>query len=150
MEGIVFEFWTIWSWLAIGVVLIILEMIAPGMIFVWFGVAGVVTGLVVGIFPTMAWPAQLTLFSILAVVSLVLGRRYIKRNPTKSQDDSLNRRADLYVGRTFTLSEAIVNGQGKVQVDDSIWKVRGPELALGALVRVVDTDGTVLNVEAES
>ncbi|TDI60765.1 MAG: NfeD family protein [Alphaproteobacteria bacterium] len=150
MEDFVFEFWTVWSWLAIGVGLIIVEMIAPGLIFVWFGVAGIVTGLVVGVAPMMAWPAQLTLFSVLALVSLVSGRMWLKKHPLKTQDESLNRRADQYVDRTFTLSEAIVNGQGKVQVDDSIWKVRGPDMDLGSLVRVVGTDGTVLNVEAET
>lgn len=150
MEDFVFEFWTVWSWLAIGVGLIIVEMIAPGLIFVWFGVAGIVTGLVVGVAPMMAWPAQLILFSVLALVSLVSGRMWLKKHPLKTQDESLNRRADQYVDRTFTLSEAIVNGQGKVQVDDSIWKVRGPDMDLGSLVRVVGTDGTVLNVEAET
>ncbi len=150
MEDFVFEFWTVWSWLAIGIGLIIVEMIAPGLIFVWFGVAAIVTGLVVGVAPMMAWPAQLTLFSVLALVSLVSGRMWMKKHPLKTQDESLNRRADQYVDRTFTLSEAIVNGQGKVQVDDSIWKVRGPDMDLGSLVRVVGTDGTVLNVEAET
>ncbi len=150
MEDFVFEFWTVWSWLAIGVGLIIVEMIAPGLIFVWFGVAAIVTGLIVGVAPLMAWPAQLTLFSVLALVSLVSGRMWLRKHPLKTQDESLNRRADQYVGRTFTLSEAIVNGQGKVQVDDSIWKVRGPEMDLGSLVRVVGTDGTVLIVEAET
>jgi len=41
-----------------------------------------------------------------------------------------------------------VNGVGKVTVDDSTWRVKGPDLAVGTLIRVVDIDGVVFKVEA--
>ena len=83
----------------------------------------------------------------MSLASLVVGRAYLKRNPVGSDEQSLNRRADQYVGLTFTLVEAIVGGHGKVKVDDSIWKVVGPDLPEGTRVRVTGTSATVLEVE---
>ena len=51
------------------------------------------------------------------------------------------------MGRTFTLDEPIVNGLGKVRVDDSTWKISGEDCAAGSKVRVVDVDGVVFRVE---
>jgi len=95
----------------------------------------------------MGWAIQLGIFSVMSLASLVVGRAYLKRNPVGSDEQSLNRRADQYVGLTFTLVEAIVDGHGKVKVDDSIWKVVGPDLPEGTRVRVTGTSATVLEVE---
>ena len=56
------------------------------------------------------------------------------------------RKASL--GREFTLEAPIVNGVGKVDVDDSTWRVRGPNLPAGSQIRVTRIDGVVLVVEA--
>ena len=70
-------------------------------------------------------------------------------SPTETDLPTLNRRGEQYVGRHFTLEEAIVNGQGKIRVDDSTWKIEGPEdLPAGSQVQVIAVAGTVLKVEA--
>ena len=45
------------------------------------------------------------------------------------------------------MSEPIVNGRGRIVVDDSSWKVEGPDLPAGATIEVVSADGVVLAVE---
>ena len=42
--------------------------------------------------------------------------------------------------------EAIEQGSGKARLGDGVWKVSGPELPVGARVRVVGVDGTILKV----
>ena len=76
-----------------------------------------------------------------------MGRGYIKKKPFESDKPNLNRRGAQYVGRTFTLSEPITNGFGKIRVDDSTWKVEGSDSPAGAQIRVVGVDGVVLKVE---
>jgi inner membrane protein len=68
---------------------------------------------------------------------------------TRSTDNQrrLNRRAESYVRRMFTLDGAIVDGRGRVRVDDTVWLVAGPDLPAGARVRVTGTDNTLLLVE---
>ncbi len=43
-----------------------------------------------------------------------------------------------------------MNGRGSVSSGDTIWRVKGPELAAGTRVKVVGVDGTVLKVEPET
>jgi inner membrane protein len=45
------------------------------------------------------------------------------------------------------LYEAIENGQGKIKVDDSIWKVHGEDCGIHSKVKVVGVRGTVFDVK---
>ena len=136
-----------WHWWVAGIAFIVIEALVPGALFLWMGVAAGVVGLVVLIFPDLDWQYQLLLFALFAVVSAFGWRAYQRRHPTKTDRPTLNRRGEQYVGRTFDLTAAIVNGQGKIHVDDSTWKVEGDDLPAGAKVKVTGADGTLLKVE---
>ncbi len=136
-----------WHWLVFGTALAVLEMLVPGVVFLWMGIAAGITGIVLWIQPDLTWELQLTVFAILSVISTVAGRILWKRLETESDHPTLNRRGVQYVGRTFTLTEAIINGFGKINVDDTTWKICGSDLDVGATVRVVGVDGVVLKVE---
>ena len=41
-----------------------------------------------------------------------------------------------------------MGGEGRIRVDDSSWRVTGPNQPAGAAVRVVRVDGATLVVEA--
>jgi membrane protein implicated in regulation of membrane protease activity len=98
------------------------------------------------VLPGMGWEMQLLLFSVLSVVSVV-GWKKLRPVPPATDQPTLNRRGEAYVGRQFTLQEPIVNGIGKLRVDDTIWRVSGPDAAVGRTVRVTGVDGTTLKVE---
>jgi membrane protein implicated in regulation of membrane protease activity len=138
---------TIWHWLILATAMLILEAFAPGAIFLWLGVAAGCTGVLMWLIP-MGWQVQLSLFSVLSIASALGWRYYRGKNPSVSDQPTLNRRGHQYVGRVFTLEHAIVNGVGKVRVDDSTWKISGPDLGAGTSVKVVDVDGVVFRVEA--
>jgi len=148
MSITIFDEITFWHWLIAGVILIALEMAVPGVVFMWIGIAAIITGVVSWASPDLAMEWLLIIFAVLSVLSVVLGRTYLKRNPLQSDHPKLNRRGEQYVGRHFTLSEPIVGGFGKIKVDDSTWKVSGEDMAVGAKVEVVAVDGVVLKVEA--
>ena len=139
-----------WYWLIAAVVMIILEMVLPLAYFLWMGISAFIVGLLLYVMPTMPLLIQVVIFGVLSVVTLILYKRHQKANPIVKDEPNLNRRGEQYVGRLFTLEEAIVNGVGKVKVDDSIWKVRGSDSPAGMKVRVISVDGTVFNVEAET
>lgn len=144
----IFDEITFWHWLIAGVILIALEMAVPGVVFMWIGIAAIITGIVAWASPDLAMEWLLIIFAVLSVLSVVLGRTYLKRNPLQSDHPKLNRRGEQYVGRHFTLSEPIVGGFGKIKVDDSTWKVSGDDMSVGAKVEVVAVNGVVLKVEA--
>jgi inner membrane protein len=139
-----------WYWLVAAVVMIILEMLLPAAYFLWMGISAFVVGLLLYVVPSIPLLIQVIIFGVLSVVALVLYKRHKKSNPTVNDEPSLNRRGEQYIGRTFTLEEPIVNGVGKVKVDDSIWKVKGKDSPVGMKVRVLSVDGTIFNVETET
>ena len=139
-----------WHWLALALVFFIVEMLAPGAIFLWFGIAAAVVGAIMIIASDLSWQVQIILFSLLSVISLIAWRMYVKRNPpADNQYPTLNKRGEDLIGRVFTLDEDIVNSYGKIKVDDTMWKIRGEDITSGGKVRVTEVDGTVLVVERD-
>ena len=134
-----------WAWIILGVVLIGLELAAPGIFLLWLGLAALATGLIdaaVG----LSWQASTLVFAVLSVAAVLLGRA-VSRPAVHRDSATLNRRDEALVGRVFTLEAPLAGGEGRIRVDDSSWRVTGPDLPPGASVRVVRVDGTTLVVE---
>lgn len=136
-----------WAWVIGGLVLIGVELVAPGSFFVWLGLAALLVGLVdYALDPP--WQGQALAFAGLSVALVLLGRSVTgRRDEDPAGQPNLNRRGHALVGRVFTLDAPIVEGNGRVRVDDSSWRVAGPDAPAGASVRVVGVEGTTLIVE---
>ncbi|ACV27706.1 NfeD family protein [Kangiella koreensis] len=140
-----------WHWLVFGLVLLILEIFAPGAILLWFGLGALAVGVFQLLMPGLMPPEiQWLVFSVLSVASLILWKQYAQKHKLDQDDDSgsLNQRSKSLIGREFNLSNAIVNGVGKVRVGDSYWRVEGPDLPEGQKVKVVGFEGATLKVIA--
>ena len=137
-----------WHWWVLAVALLALEVAAPGTFFLWLAVAAAVVGLVVLVLPDLYWQVQVLLFAVTGVAAVVAWRIYARRRPQTSDDPTLNRRGEQYVGRIYHLTEAIRDGRGRMKVDDTMWRIAGPDLPAGAKVRVAGVEGTVLRVES--
>jgi membrane protein implicated in regulation of membrane protease activity len=137
-----------WHWWALGGLLVIIEAFAPGFMFLWFGVAAGLVGLVLVVWPGLGLSFQLLMYAGLLMAS-VLGWQWFQRlRPVVTDHPDLNRRSLQYVGQRFCLVTPIVNGRGRIEVGDSTWVVAGPELPAGQIVEVTGAEGTVLIVGA--
>jgi inner membrane protein len=135
-----------WVWLVAAGVLLILELIAPGIFLIWLGIAAMITGLVV-MAVDLGWQAEFLLFAGLSVVSVLVGRRVYAGGASEPDDNPhLNRRQLGYVGRVFTLTQPVVNGRGKLIIEDSVWEVEGPDMPAGTRVAVSAVNDMVLVV----
>lgn len=139
-----------WHWLILAVALIILEILMPGAYFLWMGVSAAVVGAALFIFPPMPLLAQVLIFAVLSVIAVKTYRSYRKNNPLVTDEPALNRRGEKYIGQSFTLKEPIVNGVGKIKVDDSTWEITGMDIDAGETVRVVAVEGATLVVEGST
>ncbi|MBK8009164.1 MAG: NfeD family protein [Rhizobiales bacterium] len=138
-----------WGWFIAGGLLLALEVLLPGTFMLWLGLAAIATG-VIGFIVSIGWQTQIVIFAVLSVVSVLLGRRIYPTVVTETDKPFLNRRADAFVGRIFTLDEPIVSGTGRVRVDDTTWRVTGPDCPAGTKVRVERADGATLIVAPAS
>jgi membrane protein implicated in regulation of membrane protease activity len=136
-----------WHWWILAGLLLILELTAPAFFFIWVGIAAAAVGLILLVFPAINLETQLILFAVASVVSVLAWRKYRETRPLKTDQPNLNRRGHQYIGRVFSLNDPISNGVGKVTVDDSTWRVKGPDLPVGTHVRVTGIDGVVFTVE---
>ena len=135
-----------WYWWILGFGLLIAELLLPtGFVLVWIGAGALIVGVLAFLFP-IGWEWQATLFGVLSVASFFVWHRY-RPAATESGQPTLNRRGHSYVGRVFTLTTPIVNGVGKLHVDDSQWRITGADAPAGAQVRVAAADGNTLKVE---
>lgn len=135
-----------WTWLAIGLLLATAEMAVPGVFLIWLAGAALLTGLASWVLP-IGLPVQIVLFAGLAIVSVFLGKRYLKANPIVGADPLMNDRGARLVGETVLVTHAIVGGSGRVRHGDSEWLVTGPDAEPGTRMRVSGHDGAVLAVE---
>lgn len=138
-----------WHWALAGIVLLILEIFSPGVFFMWMGMAAGIVAALVWVFPAMGWQAQVLIFAGLSVVTVVAGRKWLNRHPLETEEPTLNRRGEQYIGRTFTLDDPVVNGMGKIRVDDTTWKISGTDCPAGNRVTVTGVDGVVLLIACE-
>ena len=88
-----------------------------------------------------SWQAQLIAFAVFALASIPLWRRFARQVERPVDRPFLNRRAEAFVGRVFTLEKPIVDGVGTVRIEDTMWRVGGPDVPAGSRVKVVRADG---------
>ena len=142
----------VWSWWILGLILIGIEVLAPGSFFIWFGLAAFVVGaitMIVGLDSAIwAWQAQVIVFVVLALALAYFGRSIMsKRGWDKSDAPDLNDRGKQLIGRKAVLTQPIAEGLGRAKIGDTTWRVKGPDLPHGSTVVIVGAEAETLIVE---
>jgi len=148
MEGI-----TPYIWLIAGASLIIVEFFAPVMISFFFGVSAALVAMLLFIGLDLSVAQQVTIFSVLSVASLVIGRKYCKSwfkgNMSDSQaSDITNFKKDI--GDHVEVTSEFKNGVGRVKLNGVEWnaKLESKEVVeVGEMLEVVNNEGIQLIVK---
>lgn len=142
--AVIIEFW---HWWAAALLLLIIELLSGTLFFLSLAAAAVVTGIVMALLPGLSLEVQVSIFSLVAIASLYgWVRLWRRRSLWKSDRPLLNRRVAQFIGRVVTLEEPIVNGEGRIRLQDTVWKVRGEDTPAGRRVEVIGAEGVVLRV----
>src|SRR4051812_15889185 len=136
-----------WNWFIAAAVLFLLEIMAPGSFMMWLGLAAILVG-AISLGVDWSWQAPIIALSGLSGAAIPAGRRFARQVEGAQEQPFLNRRAEGYVGRTFTLDKPIVDGFGTIRIDDSVWRVSGPNCPAGSRVKIAHAEGADLTVEA--
>lgn len=141
-----------WSWIVLGAALLALEIVVPGFFLLWIGVAAILTGVLslqLWEAAFWGWQIQVLVFLALSIATVLIGRRIFARSNGDDTDQPLlNQRDRQLIGRTAVLEQDIRNGQGRIRLGDTTWRVTGPDLPAGTRVRVIDASGVELRIEA--
>ena len=135
-----------WLWIALGLALAALELLAPGVYLIWLAAAALATGALSFLFD-VGVALEIVSFVSLSLIAVYSARRYLSYKPIISSDPLLNQRGGRMVGETALVVQPIESGSGRVKLGDSEWIARGPDTAAGERVRITGNDGAILLVE---
>ena len=136
-----------WFWWIVAGVLLIGELLAPGVFLLWLAVAAALTG-IADLFLHLGWQGEVALFAVLSAVLVMASWKWVMASRSVVSDQPhLNLRHGAYVGRVFALDQAIINGAGKVRIEDALWDVDGPDLPKGEKVMITGVNGLRLKGE---
>lgn len=136
-----------WHWLMLGVGLLVLEVLLPGVFFVWLAGAALGVGAVLLLFPALPLAGQVLLFAVLCVACVLLGRRYVERLSRGGYGaQEINQGAARLIGTTVIVTVPIEGGTGRVRVGDSEWRAAGPDTPVGKQVMIIAIEGSTLIV----
>lgn len=134
-----------WNWLILGLLLMGIEAVVPGVFMFWLGLAALIVGILtfklVG-----AWQLQIVAFALLSISMVPLWRHFAGRASEREDNQFLNRRTQELVGQVVTLETPIRDGVGTVRIGDTVWRVEGPALEAGSRVKIENADGARLRV----
>lgn len=135
------------NWFTIGIILIILEMLLPGMFLMWFGISALFVGLITLII-SMSINAELILFaitSVLSVIAVIVIMRKVSPNTQSTVTHNLNQaRGSELIGMTFTLDSKVTNHEGKINIGDTTWLIKGPDADAGTQIEITHIENNTL------
>lgn len=135
------------AWLIIGAVLMLLELIIPGVYLFWLGAAALAVGGLLSFLP-LSFIIQILLFAIFSVIALIIGVKVYKDKNQDIKTDRLNQiRGAEYIGQTYTLKADIDNNSGRLAIGDSVWSIHGENLPAGTKIRITKVVGNTLHYE---
>ena len=138
-------------WFLVGLLLLVLEFIMPGLIIAFFGIGAWVVAIVC-LITDISINTQLIIFIAASVLSLLVLRRWLKGiflGHAGSKQD-LKHNLEEFIGQRAVVKEKIVpKAGGKVEFHGSNWEAQADEeIAEGAVVEIIGKDNITLKVKA--
>ena len=138
-------------WFLVGLVLLILEFILPGLIIAFFGVGAWIVALVC-LITDIGLNTQLIIFIISSVLSLLCLRKWLKGIFLGHAVSKQNLKENLeeFIGQKAVVKEKIIpKSGGKVEFHGTNWLAEADEeITEGATVQIIGKDNITLKVKS--
>ena len=136
-------------WFLIGLGLLLLELVLPGLVILFFGVGAWVTALVCAITDiSLNW--QILIFLVASLLGLVVLRKYLKKRFFSKRDEEILDQLEEFIGREAQAIDEFKDGAGTVEFKGTRWMARSHEPILkGQWVTIQSKDSLTLNVKSK-
>lgn len=136
-----------WVFIALGGVLLIIELLGTGGYSLWSGVSAFIVGIIAWIVP-ISWPFLWILFAIFTLIIAYVWWVWLKKHGgDKAEKGTLNQPQKDLIGISTVVVEPIINGYGRVKIKDGTWSAHSDEdMDTGTRVKVIAVDGIMLKV----
>ena len=124
----------------------LLELVLPGLVILFFVAGAWVTALVCAIVDiSLNW--QIAIFLLASLLGLVLLRKYLKRRFFDKKDEEVKDQLEEFIGRKAKALEDFREGAGKVEFKGTQWSARSEsEVKKGQMVTITSKDSLTLIV----
>jgi len=137
-------------WFLIGLGLLLLELLIPGLVILFFGAGAWVTALVCA-FTNINLNVQILIFLVASLLGLVLLRKYLKARFFNRSNKEIDDQLEEFIGRKAKATTDFKNGSGKVEFKGTQWSaVCSEPVSKGDWVIIKSKDSLTLNVEKSS
>ena len=139
-------------WLLGGIIGILLELLLPGLIVLFFGCGAVLTGLVAWIFPSLMLNGQLIVFTISSVALLLIFRRMLKNKFFHKSNitETIEEIDTEFIGKTAEAITTFEQGRGKVEFKGTLWEaISQDSIQKGDLVIINARESITLTVSKQ-
>ncbi len=137
-------------WFLVGLALLIIEFMLPGLIIAFFGVGAFVVGIVC-LITDISLNAQLIIFIVASVLSLVCLRTWLKgifMGHVKSRQDMTEDIKEFVGERAVVVEKIMLKAGGKVELLGTNWSAEADgEISDGTAVVVIGTENLTLKVK---
>lgn len=121
MSAIAFIFESYWYWLIAGLVLVLAEMLLPGVYLLWMGVGALVVGVFTAVWPNAPLWLQLAVLAVAMVGSVLAGIYFQARTRKPADAQGLNAGLQSFVGAQGTAADGFHAGHGRIKLNDSFY-----------------------------
>ncbi|NNH38423.1 NfeD family protein [Acinetobacter terrae] len=141
-----------WHWFVLGILLILSELVIPAFAALWFGLAAIMVGVLLWMFPMMGFITQIVTWIILSVLCTLLWFKFIKPLSIDKTKAGLSREATIgqvgMVIQTHMEHDLITVRFPMPVLGSDEWNCRTlAPVQVGDRVRVVDILGNDLVVK---
>ncbi|NNH88991.1 NfeD family protein [Acinetobacter terrae] len=141
-----------WHWFVLGILLILSELVIPAFAALWFGLAAIMVGVLLWMFPMMGFITQIVTWIILSVLCTLLWFKFIKPLSIDKTKAGLSREATIgqvgMVIQTHMEHDLITVRFPMPVLGSDEWNCRTlTPVQVGDRVRVVDILGNDLVVK---
>ena len=134
-------------WLYAGVALIVLEVMTPGLVSLFFGLSALTVALLVWLFPSLGQGWQWLMFSLFSVVYILLLRKSLKKVFSGDREVSAGVN-DEFTGKLAVVVEKVgPNRPGRVEFAGSTWKAESDQvLEAGTPARILGKQNLTVRI----
>jgi membrane protein implicated in regulation of membrane protease activity len=134
-------------WFLIGLGLLLLELILPGLVILFFGVGAWVTALVCA-FADINLNWQILIFLVASLLGLVLLRKYLRNRFFNRSEKEIDDQLEEFIGRKGKAIDDFKDGSGQIEFKGTQWSARCEDpVRKDEWVEITSKDSLILQVK---
>ncbi len=142
-----------WHWVALGLLLMAVEIFLLSFTIFWFGIAAIIIGLLLFLFPAMSLAIQIILWAVLSLIAAFLWFKYIKPLSGRNQ---LNAKTiaklqgeigSVIKGNDNDAMRGRLRFPAPIAGDDEWDFISDKKVTVGDRVQIIDVQDNCLNVK---